>query len=128
MNHDMTKPCDQCPFRTDRLRGWLGEERAEEIAESITDRQQSFPCHKTVERDEDGECYSKDEQMCAGAMILLEKLTMPTQMMRIMERLRMYDRRKLDMAAPVFDSVEDFIRHHGDKAPKRRQRRKPSAL
>lgn len=108
----MKKPCPHCPFRTDCLKGWLGAARAEEIAESITDRQQTFPCHETCSH-EDGEHIPTDEeQHCAGAMILLEKINRPNQMMRIAERLRMYDHTKLDMTAPVFDDVEDFIDHH----------------
>lgn len=114
MKYDMTKPCEHCPFRTDCLKGWLGEARAEEIAESITDLQQVFPCHKTTgeEDDEGNHVPHADEQHCAGAMILLEKLNRPNQMMRICERLRIYDRSKLDMKAPVFDEVEEFIEHH----------------
>jgi len=47
---------------------------------------------------------------CAGALILLEKLEQPSQMMRIAERLRMYDARQLDMDAPVFESFEDMVK------------------
>ena len=43
-------------------------------------------------------------QHCAGALILLEKLHHPSQLMRIFERLDGYDRSKLDMAAPVYDT------------------------
>lgn len=55
--------------------------------------------------------YSRtgDEQHCAGALILLEKLDRPSQMMRISERIGMYDRRKLDMDAPVFDTFRKMI-------------------
>jgi hypothetical protein len=38
---------------------------------------------------------------CAGMLIFLEKRNQPTQMMRICERLGLYDRTKLDMAAKV---------------------------
>jgi hypothetical protein len=116
MNFTMTMPCvgeATCPFRTDCLSGWLGEERAEEIIEAIIDRQQTFACHKTTKHDEDGEVIShKDEQHCAGAMILLEKIERPNQMMRICERIGLYDRTKLQMDAPVFDDTDDFICHH----------------
>lgn len=47
---------------------------------------------------------TKDSQHCAGALIFLEKIEEPHQMMRICERLGMYDRTKLDMDAPVFES------------------------
>ena len=53
-------------------------------------------------------------------MILLEKIERPNQLMRIMERLGFYDREKLDMTAPVFDTPKEFIAHH---TPKRRTKR-----
>lgn len=64
MNFDLKKPCAKCPFRTDCLKGWLGEERAEEIATGITEEQQTFSCHET---------------------------------------------------APVFDSTQEFIKHHAER-------------
>jgi hypothetical protein len=113
MNFDLIRPCDNCPFRTDCLKGWLGEGRAAEIAVGITDGQKTFTCHKTTKFDDELESVPHDQQQhCAGAMILLEKLNRPNQMMRWMERLGMYDRSKLDMDAPVFDDTESFIEHH----------------
>lgn len=114
MNYDLVRPCDNCPFRVDCLEGWLGEERAEEIIDAITAKQATFACHKTTEA---GGKRGGQEQHCAGAMIMLEKLEQPNQMMRIMERLGGYDRTKLDMDAPVFDDPEEFIAHHaGEEA------------
>lgn len=134
MNFDMTKPCENCPFRTDCLEEWLGETRATEIFESLSVRDESFPCHKTTtlvenEHSEDGcERINRDqEQHCAGAMILLEKIDRPNQMMRIMERLGGYDRKKLDMEQPVFENGDEFIAHHTKKKPGKRKPRKPGA-
>lgn len=110
MNYDMTKPCAKCPFRTD-VPPYLLPERVEEI-EAVLDRGE-FTCHETtvpVEGD-DGSTDMEDgpnAQHCAGALILLEKLERPSQMMRICERLGMYDRRKLDMDAPVYESFEEM--------------------
>ena len=105
-----------CPFRTDCVKGWLGERRAQEIADSITTLQQSFPCHKTIEYGDDdhgNETHGlENSHHCAGSLILLEKIEQPGQMMRIGERLGFYDRHALDMTAPVFDSVEEFIKRH----------------
>lgn len=36
------QPCQDCPFRTDSTKGWLGKKRMTEILES-----DSFTCHKT---------------------------------------------------------------------------------
>lgn len=117
MKYTLTKPCTDCPFRIDCLEGWLGVDRAEEIINSLIARQQTFTCHSfnKFSENEDGDSIvieDKDSQHCAGAMILLEKIDLPNQMMRIAERLRLYDRSKLDMHAPVFDRAEEFIEHH----------------
>lgn len=104
MNYHLTAPCDNCPFRTD-VAPYLTKSRVRDIEQGLVDGQQSFPCHKTTvdSKDADGqmEATPKSEH-CAGAMILLERLEKPNQMMRIAERLGMYDFRKLNMKSPVF--------------------------
>ena len=102
MNYRLRRPCKHCPFRTDIV-PFLTQDRAEEIFTAITDQQQTFQCHKTLD------LPRQKQEHCAGAMILLEKLERPNQMMRIAERTGMYDRRKLDMNSPVFDTGEEFI-------------------
>lgn len=116
MKFDMVRPCTNCPFRTDCLEGWLGGNRAEEIADGITVGDQTFACHETTQHDDEDGAHipTREEQHCAGAMILLEKLEQPNQLMRISERLHGYDMRKLDMTAPVFDDVDEFVAHHSD--------------
>jgi hypothetical protein len=109
MNFNLIKPCKNCPFRTD-IRPFLNRERAEEIIESLFEKDQSFPCHKTVDYShDDGGRTTKESEHCAGALILLEHQDRHNQMMRIAERLGLYDRRKLDMTSPVFDDPDDFI-------------------
>lgn len=122
MNFNMVRPCAHCPFRND-IPGYLHGARAREIAEAITERQMTFSCHETTTPDEweDNEeippphVPGPDEEHCAGAAILLERIERPNQWMRISERLGFYDRTKLDMAAPVFQTAEEFIRHHARK-------------
>jgi hypothetical protein len=110
MNTDLVRPCAHCPFRKD-IPAYLTAERAEEICHSLLEEDKSFSCHETNQFNDDGETVETSEsQHCAGAMILLEKLERPNQWMRIMERLRLYDHTKLDMKAPVFDSVEEMQR------------------
>lgn len=61
-----------------------------------------FPCHKSATVNDDNEFEATEKSVaCAGALIFLEKRNKPNQMMRISERLGMYDYRKLDMDAPV---------------------------
>lgn len=120
MKYDLIRPCKHCPFRSD-IRGYLRQERAEEIAESLL-RGQSFPCHETTVEVEDEEGYSAreatpDSQHCAGAMIMLEAMEMPNQMMRIAERIGFYRADRLDRSAPVFADAEEFILHHDGSMP-----------
>lgn len=119
MKFDLTHPCGSCPFRSDR-RGFLHEERAEEIIAALYDRDGTFPCHKTLDYEQEDEEFgypppdTARTQHCAGAMILMERSNHANQLIRIAERLHLYDRRKLDMTAPVFQDPEEFIQHHAE--------------
>jgi hypothetical protein len=107
MNYDLKKPCDLCPFRNDEKRLFVDPARLAGMARG------EFACHKTAELKEDEETgegtYEPTEksQHCAGLLIFLEKQNAPHQMMRISERLGMYDHTKLDMKAPVFGSMAE---------------------
>jgi hypothetical protein len=105
MKYDKTSPCNLCPFRNDSKRLTVDPERLAEFAAG------EFVCHKTAEYrdgDDEGGYYAKaDSQHCAGLLIFLEHLEEPHQMMRICERLGMYDARKLNMNAPVFQSWDE---------------------
>lgn len=50
---NMKKPCKDCPFRKDTLKGWLGEGRMREILSG-----DSFVCHKNT------------SLQCAGHMLI----------------------------------------------------------
>lgn len=93
-----------CPFRKDDKRLRVSAERVLEMASG------EFCCHRTTESEEEtGEFVPRPEsQHCAGALIFLENIGQPHQMMRICERIGMYDPSKLNMAAPVFQSVEEL--------------------
>lgn len=121
MKMDLVSPCKSCPFRTDRP-FFLTTGRVREILRALTERDQTFACHNTVDYDKEDEHDEPDgeqrprmstaaEQHCAGALILLEHIERPNQWMRIAERIRLYDRRRLKMDAPVFRSVEQMIAH-----------------
>lgn len=117
MDYTLKKPCPHCPFRTD-IKPFITPERAEEICDSLL-YGQDFPCHKTTVHDEDDEdgglVANSDSKMCAGAMIMLEHMDQPTQMMRISERFGHYDRTKLEMDSPVYQDTEDMIDRHYDE-------------
>lgn len=105
MNYNLKQPCSNCPFRRDKFFP-LHPDRVREIIEDGAE----FACHKTVDyEDESGDGFTEKTEHCAGVLILLEKQNQPHQMMRISERLGLYDRHSLKMDAPVYDHVEDYI-------------------
>jgi len=108
MEYTLKKPCPKCPFRTD-VPSYLKRGRAEGIVDEITrDRSGGFICHETAE----SLGHDCGEKHCAGALVVLEHEGRPHQMMRIAERLGMYDRNALDMTSPVFETLEAFVEHH----------------
>ena len=103
MNYSMTKPCDACPFLKGSGFTWTNLHRH---------ASGEFACHKTCKLDDESEVYEPQKKSlhCAGALIFLEAQSKPHQMMRIAERLGMYDRRKLEMGAPVIKKPTDCKR------------------
>ena len=95
MNFDLKKPCTHCPFRND-IHPFLTGERTHDIIEGITTQNGTFTCHETNKYDDEtGEPYETEaSQHCAGALIMLEHMKKPSQMMRMAERLGLYDRHK----------------------------------
>jgi hypothetical protein len=99
-------PCANCPFLIEP-RFYLTPDRVDEIAESIREGA-TFSCHKTVDRDDESIERGNRERQCAGVLITLEREDMLNQMMRIGERIGMYDRTKLNMDANVYDSLDEW--------------------
>jgi hypothetical protein len=112
----LVRPCDNCPFRTDG-EPYIRAERAVEIAQSL-ERGAMFPCHKTtvdVETDDgDERVTTPDSQFCAGALIAMERSGTSNQMVRIGERLGLFDAERLDMDSPVGD-LRDFVERHAER-------------
>lgn len=127
----LTAPCDNCPFRTD-VQPYLQPARAREIAQMLTTLQGTFSCHKTTrvadddDDDDDGSTHipTATEQHCAGALIMLEHMQQPNQLMRIYERIGGYDRTKLKMTAPVYRSTAAFVTAHRQRQPQRATRKR----
>lgn len=111
MKFELKRPCKHCPFRSDRD-PFLQYERAAEIRDTLLS-DGTFSCHETNEFTEDGDALeTRESQHCAGALIALEHMEKPNQLMRTAERLGFYDRSKLDMAAPVFKDLNDWVEEH----------------
>jgi hypothetical protein len=91
MKFDMKQPCKDCPFiKGSSTNLSLAESRLTGIVSDVMNNH-TFTCHKTLE------LIKTDQQHCAGALIYLEKRDNPNQMMRIAERIGVYDRTKLNM-------------------------------
>ncbi|URJ76316.1 hypothetical protein MF621_004022 (plasmid) [Bacillus velezensis] len=98
MKFDLKTPCKDCPFiKGSRTNISLPHERIEEIVNDIRD-DKSFICHKTLE------LQKSDQQHCGGAMIFLEREERPNQIMRIAERIGVYDHKSLNMNADIIDN------------------------
>ena len=84
-------PCGNCPFRKSSLKGWLGEERAKEIAES-----DSFVCHKNT------------SLQCAGHMVVCKNNNTFVQLAERMFKEEIPIKNK----EVLFEDRESFIHHH----------------
>ena len=90
----MKQPCKECPFTMTKEQ--FSDKRLKEFAKG------EFPCHKTADLDDEGDYKASGESVhCAGALIYLEKRKAPHQMMRICERLGMYNYKELKMDSNV---------------------------
>jgi hypothetical protein len=83
---NLTAPCGNCPFRNDGKAIPLRPGRVVGIKRDLLRDNTMFRCHKAM------------TEHCAGALIWLELMERPSQMMRISERLGLYDRTKLDFS------------------------------
>lgn len=103
MNYKMTTPCNACPFL-------LGSGFT--FASLTRHASGEFGCHKACDLSEETGNYEPKDKTphCAGALIFLEKQGKPHQMMRICERLGMYDASKLNMDAPIGSKPSDYKR------------------
>lgn len=85
------KPCKDCPFRKDSMKGWLGAARMKDIL-----NQGSFTCHKT-----------NQALQCAGHMIIRGERN---DFVQLATRLR----HPLNLSGKelIFETEEELINHH----------------
>jgi len=86
----MKAPCQECPFRKDSQKGWLGRERIAEILNV-----DSFVCHK------------KTDMQCAGHMLINGQ---ENAFVQLAARLRL--NLNLSGIEQVFPSKMACIDHH----------------
>lgn len=125
MKFNLTHPCGNCPFRTD-IQFFLSTDRRKEIADDLR-ADKTFACHKTVnyqrweeERDmaDEGDTsyrYDGNESHCAGALIALHKNgeSADNFVLRFAVMLGWYDPERLDLSAPVVESLDVFMSIEG---------------
>ncbi len=111
LKNDMVRPCGDCPFRSDTP-CFLTPENAILSLEGIILQGQPFACHKTVEYSVQGSYeqgkVTADSQHCAGAFIFLKHLDWTNDAMEADN----FDAGRLDMSAPVFSSLAEFMLQH----------------
>jgi hypothetical protein len=131
MKYDLHSPCGNCPFRTDCLPGWLRRGAAIRIIDSLFGHESGpFPCHKTLlyqdvqEYTDDGvgsgegPVRTENTRHCAGALILMRKIGQDSECVQLAERLgpilgeTLYEPHLLNLDAPVFNSIQEFLDHH----------------
>lgn len=100
----LKSPCSQCPFRTD-IDFRLHPDRARDIWESITLRDEQFICHKTAD------LPSPKMRVCAGSMILLrhEEKLHDNHALRFAVAFGFLDPDALNMDAPVFIRAQEWV-------------------
>jgi hypothetical protein len=114
MPYKLKRPCDNCPFlKQGGIR--LAPARASGLVENaLSEQGNDFPCHKTVEYEDDQPPNTQDASHCVGSIIFSLKHDVETQMMRIAARLRLYDPAEImadkKAVASVFDSASQMMR------------------
>lgn len=118
MRFDLHRPCSGCPFLKEGGVKFLGSDRAAEIASLFTTTGEggTFPCHKTIDydkpsgdEDESWGAHVEGTQHCAGALLFMEKVNpRGNNIIRIAERLGLYQRTSFVGADLVYDTVEEF--------------------
>lgn len=117
----MKRPCDNCPFLRSKVEAFsLPRARKREIANSLR-KGCMFPCHKTVnyDNDDEGRVTSKS-RFCAGALLTMnnedpEQGCMSNQMARIEARLGMFNPDELQGAELVFGSLKEWEKADGSR-------------
>lgn len=118
---NLRSPCGSCPFKKEPY-FHLHPDRRQSIADGLKG-DETFTCHGTIDYDEcdDTEDFQVDvdaNRHCAGALIVMAKegTLFSNRMPRIAAHLGWFDPDKLDMSAPVYDSLEEFARDRGENS------------
>jgi hypothetical protein len=91
---NVKRPCSNCPFKKDAVKGWLGQQRMTEILSNG-----GFVCHK------------KTDKQCAGHMLIKGN---ENDFVNLAKRMGI----ELSLSGKelVFETQKECIEHHGDRA------------
>lgn len=116
MDFKLRRPCPHCPFRRD-IEPFLSAERAEEIADAL--EHHTFACHETVHkaqpRDARGRFLPTETSHCAGVLIIMQRENRFGDLQQIAARLGLLELATLDMKAPTFNTLEEFVAANGGR-------------
>lgn len=100
------KPCNECPFRKDSLRGWLSAYSPTELHQIVMN-EKPFPCHMTHDGDIEWEdAGSKTNPLCAGALIYMKQAFKSPRNPDIAKCVKNIDRDTNILSVP------EFFSHH----------------
>jgi hypothetical protein len=90
-------PCEMCPFR-EHGGVKLSRARAREIIRGLTEEERAFPCHETIEYDDDlprGFRATRKSRHCYGAAVLLLAIKRPNLSLKLAQAMKLFHPRQL---------------------------------
>ncbi len=112
----LRKPCNDCPFRKNSLKGWLGGVSVQETIQ-IAHSEYDFQCHKTRVSEEDyehEEDYLEAEekiQHCVGRLLYAAK---NFKMFRRKDLQELTDELEKENSMDNILNFKEFKEHHGE--------------
>lgn len=105
MKNNLKKPCDECPFKKNSLKGWLGGETAESTFEMVK-HETDFACHKTRDKEKPSEM-----SRCRGFLLFTRKICkIPKYNQELKEIVEKIDFKTANNANIL--GLAEFFEHH----------------
>lgn len=102
MKNNLKKPCNECPFRKNSIKGWLGGETAQSTFDMVS-HEVDFACHKTRHKE------VEEMSRCRGFLLFTKKACkLPKyneELKAIIENLKKPDTSNIL-------SIPEFFQHH----------------
>jgi hypothetical protein len=103
MKNNLNEPCNECPFRKNSARGWLGGITVQETYSAVMHHEENFACHLTR--------HKKEQQMsrCRGSLLFMKKGgKLPRYNRQLAEAIDKVGKVSMDNIL----SVVEFFKHH----------------